>query len=344
LSAFSIGADGALSAVPGSPFSAGTGPYGVVVTPDSRDLYVANAGSNNVSAFSIGAEGALSAVSGSPFSAGTGPIEVALTPDQGPAAAFSASAAPAGSASAFDGSASADPDGTIVRYDWSFGDGTSAPNAGPTPTHIYATRGSYTVTLTVTDDAGCSTARTFTGQTVSCNGSTAAQVSHQLTVPSGAPPPPPLSSSPPPPVLSALTVSPPTFALTGRRVRERCIAATPANRGHHPCKRAIELRIAYQLNAPAGVSVTIARLLPGRLARERCVKPTRKHRKHRPCARPIALRGVLTANGRQGANAVIFNGRIGGHNLTAGKYRLTATPSANGQTGSPRTVAFTITS
>jgi hypothetical protein len=41
---------------------------------------------------------------------------------------------------------------------------------------------------------------------------------------------------------------------------------------------------------------------------------------------------------------VIFNGRIGGHNLTAGNYRLTATPSANGQTGTPRTVAFAITS
>jgi hypothetical protein len=123
----------------------------------------------------------------------------------------------------------------------------------------------------------------------------------------------------------------------------RCVLATLANRGHRRCKRAIKLRIAYQLNAPAGVSITIARQLPGRLARGRCVKPTRKNRKYLPCARPIALRGVLTANGRQGANAVIFNGRIGGHSLTAGNYRLTATPSANGQTGSPRTAAFTIT-
>jgi DNA-binding beta-propeller fold protein YncE len=341
LSAFSIGANGALSAVSGSPFSTGSGTYGVAVTPDSRDLYVANVG--GVSAFSIGADGAPSVISGSPFSAGTNPLEVAVTPDQGPAAAFSASAAPAGSASAFNGLASADPDGTVVRYDWSFGDGTSAPNGGPTPTHIYATRGSYAVTLTVTDDAGCSTARTFTGQTVSCNGSAAAQVSHQLTVPSGPPPIPQRpSSSSSPPLLSALTVSPRTFGLAGRRVRGRCVASTPANRRHHRCKRAIKLRIAYQLNAPAHVSITIARQLPGRLAGGRCVKPTRKNRKHRPCTRSIALSGVITANGRPGANTVIFNGRIGGHNLTAGKYRLTATPSANGQTGSSRTVAFTI--
>ncbi len=54
----------------------------------------------------------------------------------------------------FDGSASDDPDGDIVRYDWDFGDGNTASDAGPTPTHTYAAAGSYTVTLTVTDDGG----------------------------------------------------------------------------------------------------------------------------------------------------------------------------------------------
>jgi hypothetical protein len=34
----------------------------------------------------------------------------------------------------------------------------------------------------VTDDAGCSTAQIFTGQTMSCNGSSLARVSHQVTV------------------------------------------------------------------------------------------------------------------------------------------------------------------
>lgn len=54
----------------------------------------------------------------------------------------------------FDGSASSDSDGTIVRYDWDFGDGTTAPNAGPSPAHTYAAPGSYPITLTVTDDGG----------------------------------------------------------------------------------------------------------------------------------------------------------------------------------------------
>lgn len=54
----------------------------------------------------------------------------------------------------FDGSASSDADGSVVRYDWDYGDGATATDAGPTPTHVYATAGEYTVTLTVFDDAG----------------------------------------------------------------------------------------------------------------------------------------------------------------------------------------------
>ena len=52
----------------------------------------------------------------------------------------------------FDGTGSNDPDGTIVAYDWDFGDGNFG--TGPTPTHTYAADGTFNVTLTVTDDAG----------------------------------------------------------------------------------------------------------------------------------------------------------------------------------------------
>jgi PKD repeat protein len=52
----------------------------------------------------------------------------------------------------FDGTGSFDPDGTIVDYAWTFGDGASG--SGPTPTHTYATQGLYAVALTVTDDDG----------------------------------------------------------------------------------------------------------------------------------------------------------------------------------------------
>jgi hypothetical protein len=58
---------------------------------------------------------------------------------------------------------------------------------GATPTHTYAAPGTYTVSLTVADDAACSTAQIFTGQTMSCDGGPSARTSHQVTI-AAAPP------------------------------------------------------------------------------------------------------------------------------------------------------------
>jgi len=52
----------------------------------------------------------------------------------------------------FNGANSRDPDGSIKQYRWSFGDGTSSE--GSIVSHTYASPGSYTTTLTVTDDKG----------------------------------------------------------------------------------------------------------------------------------------------------------------------------------------------
>lgn len=52
-----------------------------------------------------------------------------------------------------DGSGSSDSDGSIVAYDWNFGDGNMA--SGNTSTsHAYQSAGTYTATLTVTDNGG----------------------------------------------------------------------------------------------------------------------------------------------------------------------------------------------
>jgi hypothetical protein len=52
----------------------------------------------------------------------------------------------------FDSSGSYDPDGTIVSYQWDFGDGNTG--TGIKPYHQYYMVGDYTVSLTVTDDDG----------------------------------------------------------------------------------------------------------------------------------------------------------------------------------------------
>jgi PKD repeat protein len=53
---------------------------------------------------------------------------------------------------AFDGRSSLDPDGQIVAYTWSFGDGQSA--SGPQVSHTYISAGTYMAVLTVTDNQG----------------------------------------------------------------------------------------------------------------------------------------------------------------------------------------------
>jgi len=68
---------GALTELSGSPYTAGTGPSGVIIDYTGSYLYVTNRASNTVSAFLISASGALTQISGSPFTAGTNPIDIA---------------------------------------------------------------------------------------------------------------------------------------------------------------------------------------------------------------------------------------------------------------------------
>ena len=58
----------------------------------------------------------------------------------------------------FDGSRSTTPNGTITSWAWSFGDG--AFGTGPLTTHLYTDPGTYTASLTVTDNTGASSVAT----------------------------------------------------------------------------------------------------------------------------------------------------------------------------------------
>ena len=67
-----------------------------------------------------------------------------------PNAAFNASCEV--QACSFDASGASDPDGSIVSYSWTFGDGSSS--TAVQPSHTYAGSGNFQVALAVTDDQG----------------------------------------------------------------------------------------------------------------------------------------------------------------------------------------------
>lgn len=79
---------------------------------------------------------------------------IRIGPNQPPTAVFTASchAAVTLHYCLFDGKGSSDQDGTIASYAWDFGDGTTG--SGDLVFHDYGRSGSFTVTLTVTDDQG----------------------------------------------------------------------------------------------------------------------------------------------------------------------------------------------
>ncbi|HVY97290.1 MAG TPA: PKD domain-containing protein [Solirubrobacterales bacterium] len=189
LESFAIGDLGELTplGVPVPAVDATTDAIGV--TPDGSHVYSAGRISEanlaaNVSPFAVNA-GLLSLASPTPVAAGVKlPVfdSMAISPDQPPRASFTAAQQGQTNEVRFDAGASTDPDGTIARYDWSFGDGSTLANGGPSPSHTYPRPGTYTATVTLTDDEGCSTAFVATGQTASCNGSAVARAERQVVV------------------------------------------------------------------------------------------------------------------------------------------------------------------
>jgi PKD repeat protein len=96
-------------------------------------------------------------------------VTATFAPNLPPHASFTLTCT--GLACSFDASGSSDPDDEIASFAWSFGDGSS-PATGRTVSHTYAKAGNYTVTLTVTDNAGVpgTTSKAFNPISVSARG------------------------------------------------------------------------------------------------------------------------------------------------------------------------------
>ena len=171
-------------------------PFGVAITPDGKKAYVSlQMPANTVVPLTFGV--GVSATTGTAITGFAAALGVVASPDQGPTARIRTSTnsvtdeacggggsgevvsftvcVQRGTAVEFDAGASTRGTTAIRDYRWNFGDGSPAvTTSGSVVSHVYASPGTYTASVTVTDVAGTSTSLVFTGQTVSRNGSSRA--------------------------------------------------------------------------------------------------------------------------------------------------------------------------
>jgi PKD repeat protein len=199
---------------------------------------------------------------------------------------------------------------------WSFGDGASA--SATSVTHAYAAPGSYDVTVTGADALVNTTTATRT-----------------ITITPATAPAPPPGSAPAPAVavtatVAGLRLSPATFR-AARSGPSATTAAAPT-----------ATRVSYTLNIAAKARFTVQRATSGRTVSGRCVKPTKSNRPRKRCTRFVVVRGSFTRTRPAGSDRFTFTGRLTGHPLTPGRYRLVATPTANDHAGKASRVSFRI--
>jgi len=152
----------------------GLASFSIAITPDGLRAYLVKDG-GTVEVIDVTSQTVIDVLStglNSPL------FGIVITPDQAPVAAFSFT-----SPNTFDASRSVASVGGIASYAWDFGDGSTLVTTSPIVTHNYAVGGVYSVTLTVTDTAGTSTTRIYTGHVLTNNGGSSATLTQAVTVP-----------------------------------------------------------------------------------------------------------------------------------------------------------------
>jgi PKD repeat protein len=241
----------------------------------------------------------------------TGTASTHVTVDAVPAPAFTASSNPAtaGSAVGFNAGGSSDSTGTITGYSWNFGDGSTA--TGQAPSHVYASPGNYTVSLTVTNDAGQSAAQTGT-----------------MTVNSVASPTPPVTTAPSPAPQPAPAPTPTALSPSLGGAKKQALAHALA----HGVR--ISLSVSQATQASFQVSIPVSQ---NRLA----------HAGRKPGTRSIVLLRTPAQALSAGAHAITFKlSRADARELAGGvplvlSVKVTLT-EPNGATIS-RTIKVTLT-
>jgi hypothetical protein len=99
--------------------------------------------------------------------------------------------------------------------------------------------------------------------------------------------------------------------------------------------------VTYTVSDAGKTTFRVLKAAAGRRAGKKCRKPSARNRRGRKCTRFVSL-GKFSHKDKAGKNKLHFTGRVHRHKLAPGKYRLRATPRANGVNGKSRTARFKV--
>ncbi len=159
----------------------GGDPRAVAASADGRYLYFTDDQAGILGVASIGSDGVPTVLDdlSTPWQGGSTPTPIVFQPQPAPVARLAAPSLRSGGEVSFDASGSL----RARRYDWSFGDGTTLADGGPSSVHRYPGPGTYAVRVTVTDRGGCSTRQIYTGQSTVCPGGGSASIGIDVEIP-----------------------------------------------------------------------------------------------------------------------------------------------------------------
>ncbi|HEY2215941.1 MAG TPA: choice-of-anchor Q domain-containing protein, partial [Solirubrobacteraceae bacterium] len=143
-------------------------------------------------------------------------------------------------------------------------------------------------------------------------------------------PPAPALKRPLAPTLGRLTISPGTFAAASSG--SSIVKSARATRG---------ATVSYSDSQAATTSFTVVRVRHGVRLHGRCVATKAPSRGAKKCTRTVTIGGFAHID-RAGNDSFRFSGRVAGHALRAGAYRLEAIPRAAALSGAPQRAQFTV--
>ena len=102
--------------------------------------------------------------------------------------------------------------------------------------------------------------------------------------------------------------------------------------------------VTFRLSEGATVTFTVHRIEQGRKRGRTCQRSSSSNRRGTPCNRYVKVAGSFRdSDSATGANSLRFSGRLGGRELSPGRYRLTAVATDGaGNAGAARTATFRI--